>query len=84
MTDDLREYECIVSGVLDGKHGPYAVATCDEIEGGTITFSCKEPVWTEKHQPKPGDVVLLFDVYRRRGGWCARNARLKRPKIQSA
>lgn len=72
-------YECIVNKVTDGPHGPYAVATCKEVDW-PITFSCEKSVWDEPHQPRPGEIVLLYDVHKTTGGWRAGEAKAKRPE----
>ena len=61
-----------------GRHGPYAVAACEEIEA-LITFALSDDVWHEKRLPEKGDVVLLSDVRRRPAGWRAHEGRFLRP-----
>ena len=73
------EYRAVVQQVIkDGKHGPYAVATSDQIPG-SITFSLDSEVWKEKEYPRSGYVVILSDVRNKRAGWRAHSARFVRP-----
>lgn len=63
--------------IMDGKHGPYAKATEDNL--GTITFSLDGSVWQEMTLPEKGDVVVLEDVRRKHAGWRANSSRFFRP-----
>ncbi len=73
-----NNYVAIVEKVvLDGKHGPYAVARCDQI--GTVTFSLDKKVWQERDMPEEGFRVMLSDVRQKRAGWRAMSARFVRP-----
>ncbi len=67
----------IQSVVPDGKHGAYAVATSENIDG-SITFLLKPPIWNEE-VPEPGEVVLLEKVRKKQAGWKAKEARYLRP-----
>lgn len=67
--------QAIVPG---GKHGPYAVATSDEL-GGSVTFSLGTDVWHERNIPEPGVQVFLCDLQKKRAGWRAMYGRLYRP-----
>ena len=72
------EYRAVVQQVIQGKHGPYAVATSDQIEG-SITFSLDPDVWKENEHPRNGYEVVLGDVRNKRAGWRAHSARFVRP-----
>jgi hypothetical protein len=77
------EYRGVVQSVInDGKHGSYAVAKSDLIEG-SITFSLEPEVWTEEAMPREGFEVILGDVRRKRAGWRAYSARFVRPTDRS-
>ena len=67
--------------VLDGKHGAYAVATCEGIQGA-ITFSLKSNVWHEQPYPELGTLVILSDLRLKRAGWRAYSGRFVRPSDQ--
>jgi len=70
--------------IQNGRHGPYAVATSDGIEG-SITFSLKPGVWQEKVVPEPGISVILSDLQKKRAGWRALCGRFQTPPVtQSA
>lgn len=64
--------------VSNGRHGPYAVATSDEMTG-SITFSLDPPVWQEDDVPESGVSVLLSDLRKKRAGWRALSGRFLRP-----
>ena len=76
MTSD-QGYKAVVEKILDGKHEPYAVASCNEL--GSITFSLNPKVWEEKDMPELGMYVMLSDVRKKRAGWRAYSARFMRP-----
>ena len=67
--------------IENGRHGPFVVAISDNLKG-SVTFSLREPGWSEKRWPEPGDVVVIEDVYKKRAGWRAKNARFFRPSDQ--
>lgn len=67
----------IQSVIPNGKHGPYAVATAEGVEG-SITFSLSSPVWTENDQPEPGTRVILDNLRQKSAGWRALSARYVR------
>lgn len=72
-------YRAIVQGVVrDGKHGSYAVATSNQIDG-SVTFSLDPDVWREHSEPQEGFEVVLGDVRKKRAGWRALFARFVRP-----
>lgn len=58
---------------LDGKHGPYAVATTEELV--SITFSLDDSVWEGEDAPELGEVVLLSKLRKKRAGWKAMHGR---------
>lgn len=64
--------------ILNGKHGPYAIATSEYIVG-SITFSLEKGVWNEPCSPERGVVVMLSDLQKKRAGWRALNGRLFKP-----
>ena len=68
----------VVQKTVNGRHGPYAVATSDSIRG-SITFSLHPPVWGERDIPEAGVSVLLSDIRQKRAGWRAMSGRLLRP-----
>lgn len=77
-----QSYLAIVEKViLDGKHGPYAVASLPKV--GTVTFSLSRSVWKEKSMPEEGVRVILSDLREKRAGWRAMSARFKRPSDNS-
>lgn len=79
MTTQKEQYIAVVQRVVrDGKHGSYAVATSDQIEG-SITFSLSSDVWKEKDEPQAGFEVVLRDVRSKRAGWRAHYVRFVRP-----
>ena len=65
--------------VLEGKHGPFAVATSDQIEGSSVTFSLEPTVWMEDEWPEEGMIVLLEDLRQKRAGWRAKKGRFFKP-----
>lgn len=74
-----QTYRAIVQKVIvHGPHGPYAVATSDNLEG-SVTFSLRPSVWQEKSWPERGTVVVLSDIRRKRAGWRAQLGRFMRP-----
>jgi len=70
--------KAVVQKVIDGKHGCYAVANSDKIEG-SITFSLDPTVWKEKVYPQEGYMVVLSDIRKKSAGWRAHSARFLRP-----
>ena len=77
MAND-RGYQAVVEKIIHGgKHGPYAVARCDELD--SITFSLDGNVWQEKDWPEPGMYVMLSEVRKKRAGWRAQNGRFIEP-----
>ena len=81
MTDE--SYLAIIEKVIpEGHRGPYAVAKSTEL--GSVTFSLKSPVWTEKERPEPGTYVILTNILRKRGGWRANSGRFFKPSDQQS
>ena len=68
--------------ILDGKHGPYAIATSEHIRG-SITFSLKRSVWHEGDTPEPGVRVMLSCLRKKQAGWRALSGRFERPSDES-
>lgn len=68
--------------VLDGKHGPYAVATAKGL--GIVTFSLEQSVWQEQSHPESGTLVILSDLRLKRAGWRAHTGRFVRPSDQQS
>lgn len=64
--------------VPSGNHGPFAVATSEQIEG-SITFSLEPTIWQEDEWPEQGTVVLLGKLRKKRAGWRAKTGRFFRP-----
>lgn len=76
-----KEYLAVVDKIINnGKHGPYAVARCDQFE--SITFSLDQKVWQEENWPEPGTCVILSQVIKKRAGWRANHGRLVSPEDQ--
>lgn len=62
--------------VLDGNHGPYALAKVGERENAVFfTFSLEPPVWNEGDIPDEGMQVVLSKLRKKRAGWRALSAR---------
>lgn len=73
MSDEY--IKAIVQKVYEqGPHGPYAIAKADGSDG-SITFSLEPTVWQENEFPKPGEVVHLSRLRKKRAGWRAKQAR---------
>ena len=71
-------YQAIVGKIIPhGRHGPYAVAHCDELS--SVTFSLNLPVWQEGEWPEAGTYVLLSQIRKKRAGWLAKSGRFLRP-----
>ena len=80
MEDKL--YIAIVEKViLNGRHGPYAVARCEGLD--IVTFSLQLPVWSDVDFPEPGMCILLSKVRKKRAGWRAFAARFIEPSDES-
>lgn len=79
----MKRYTAVVSKVENGTHGPYALAGSEELSG-SISFSLKPPVWTERTHPEPGSVVILSDITKKRAGWRANSGRFFRPEDEKA
>lgn len=72
-------YKAIVEKIVSrGRHGPYAVATCEAFDG-SVTFGLTSPVWNEKEYPEPGTYVILTDIRKKRAGWRANSGRFFQP-----
>jgi hypothetical protein len=77
---DEKRYVAIVQKIRpDGRHGPYAKATCDTLPGITITFLLAPPVWNEKRYPDEGNYVVLSGLTKKRAGWRADFGRFLEP-----
>lgn len=75
---DEKKYPGVLEKIIrEGKHGPYAVARCDDL--GVVTFALDKPVWNENEWPNPGTYVICSDLRRNRAGWRAQSARFVRP-----
>lgn len=68
----------VQSIVSDGKHGAYAVASCEHLSG-SVTFSLKPDSWLEKDWPEPGSYVRLIKPSQKRAGWRANQSYLWGP-----
>ena len=76
---DGESYVAEVDKVVpDGKHGPYAVAYCEQL-GQLISFSLERASWEEKRWPSGGSIVVLTDLEKKRLGWRANKGRFFRP-----
>jgi hypothetical protein len=76
--EDVRGYHSVVEKIIhDGKHGPYAVARCEEL--GSITFSLDASVWQGSDWPEPGMCVVLSKMRKKRAGWRATYGRFMEP-----
>ncbi len=62
----------------EGKHGPFAVATSEQLEG-SVTFSLEPTVWEEKEWPEEGFMVFLGEIRQKRAGWRAKKGRFWKP-----
>lgn len=77
MTNN-HEYQAVVQKIIPGgKHGPYAVASSDQL--GSVTFSLDSNVWQEDDWPDPGTCVVLSRIRKKRAGWRAQNGRFFQP-----
>ena len=63
--------------VPKGEHGPYAVASSEEL--GTVTFSLDRSVWQEEDWPEGGNIVILSKLRKKRAGWRAHFGRFLQP-----
>lgn len=64
--------------IREGKHGPFAVTTSDQIDG-SVTFSLESTVWEEDDWPEEGMTVFLGKLRQKRAGWRAKEGRFWRP-----
>lgn len=64
--------------IREGKHGPFAVATSDKLDG-SVTFSLEPTVWKEKDWPEEGVIVILEELLKKRAGWRAKKGRFFKP-----
>jgi hypothetical protein len=75
----LNTIKAVVQKVIrEGKHGPFAVATSNQLEG-SVTFSLEPTVWKEKEWPEEGMMVYLGELRQKRAGWRAKNGRFWKP-----
>lgn len=80
---DGKSYRAVVEKIiLDGNHGPYAVARSEEL--GSITFSLDSKVWQEESWPERGTCVILSKIFEKRAGWRANHGRLVLPDDKPA
>ena len=71
--------KAIVQKVIrEGKHGPFAVATSDQIDG-SVTFSLEPTAWKEDDWPEEGMAVRLGKLRQKRAGWRAKEGRFWKP-----
>lgn len=72
--------QAIVQKVIPrGRHGPYFVATSDEISDGSVTCSLEPTVWISEEWPEEGSVVYLDKLRKKRAGWRAKYGRFLQP-----
>lgn len=69
--------------IREGKHGPFAVATSDRLEG-SVTFSLEPTVWKECDWPEEGMMVFLGHLRQKRAGWRAKTGRFWKPSDEQA
>lgn len=75
----METIKAIIQKVIpDGKHGPFAVATADQLDG-SVTFSLEPTVWIEADWPEQGMVVVLGKLRQKRAGWRAKEGRFFKP-----
>lgn len=75
----MEKVRAVVQNVMpDGKHGPYAVATSDDITG-SVTFSLEPTVWQDEDWPEQGSIVILSKLRQKRAGWRAKLGRFSQP-----
>ncbi|MCX6779429.1 MAG: hypothetical protein NTU97_04340 [Candidatus Magasanikbacteria bacterium] len=75
----LDSVRAIVQTVIqDGRHGPFVVATTDQLQG-SVTFSLESTVWKEEDWPEKGMVVYLEKLRQKRAGWRAKMGRFWKP-----
>lgn len=78
-----RKYQAVVEKIIqNGKHGPYVVARCEELDS-IITFSLDRNVWQEDDLPDPGTMVVLSRVRKKRAGWRALVGRYVNPSDEA-
>lgn len=71
-------YQAVVDKIIPrGRHGPYAVARCQDL--GMVTFSLDPPVWQEGEYPELGTYVVLSKIRKKRAGWRAQSGRFVTP-----
>lgn len=76
---NAKSYEAIVEKIIhDGRHGPYAVARCNELKT-VITFNLSKTVWEEEIWPERGACVVLSRLFKKPSGWRATKARFLQP-----
>ena len=78
---NTKSYKAVVEKVVSGKHGPYVVTRNEEL--GVVTFALDTKIWSEEHQPEPGDRVILSRIVshltNKRAVWRAKKARAENP-----
>ena len=75
----LDTIKAVVQKVIrEGKHGPFAVATSNQLEG-SVTLSLEPTVWMEKEWPEEGMIVFLGELRQKRAGWRAKHGRFWKP-----
>ncbi len=73
-----KGHRAIVGNIVDGRHGPYAVATAEGIKG-SVTFSLDPSVWKGKKKLELGTEVMLYELTKKRAGWRAGRVRFYEP-----
>jgi len=79
MMSNEEKYYAVVEKIIHGRHGPFAVARCEELTGGSVTFSLTTDVWKESDWPESGMFVVLTEVRKKRAGWRAKHGRYLKP-----
>ena len=75
----MQTITATVTSLRRGRNGPFAIAVSDAMTG-SITFSLKPPVWAERREPHPGDIVRLTDLRQKASGWRAMAGAFSSPK----
>lgn len=77
MNEDPSVTAIVQSVFINGRHGPYAVATCKDNDPlkDPITFSLNGNVWGEDRFPEKGEYVVLNQLTKKSAGWRANKSR---------
>mgnify|MGYP001596822070 FL=1 len=79
---DCDRFKGVVEKIIfEGKHGPYIVASVEDI--GLVTCSLDRDVWREVRQPEPGTYIILSGLTKKRAGWRATQGRFMQPSDEN-